>query len=289
MESATVPKVVVTASLLAAAAVGWALTGDRMHGMDHGPGTELGALDWFMVSWVLMMAAMMLPSLAPAALSRTRAQFGALPAFVVGYLGAWTAAGLAGYVIFEAVRSLGLGFLAWDQAGRYVAAGAILAAAGYLLAWSAAGLVAYALIEAVRSLHLGFLSWDEAGRYVAGGAILAAALFQLTSVKDACLRRCRDPQAARNGLEHGAHCIACCWALMAALFALGVMSIAWMAVVAALIAAERLLPSKLMAKQAVAVVLVVLGMSVALAPGQVPGLTLPDSQDAAGMTMKMQQ
>ena len=76
---------------------------------------------------------------------------------------------------------------------------------------------------------------------------------------------------------------------MAALFALGVMSIGWMAFVAALIAAERLLPSKLMAKQAVAVILVVLGLSVALAPGQVPGLTLPDSQDAAGMTMKMQQ
>ena len=70
-------------------------------------------------------------------------------------------------------------------------------------AWSAAGLVAYALIEGVRSLDLGFLAWDEAGRYIAGGAILAAALFQLTPAKDACLRRCRDPQAARNGVEHG--------------------------------------------------------------------------------------
>jgi hypothetical protein len=76
---------------------------------------------------------------------------------------------------------------------------------------------------------------------------------------------------------------------MAALFALGVMSIGWMAFVAALIAAERLLPSKLMAKQAVAVLLVVLGLGVAFAPGQVPGLTLPDAQDAAGMTMTMQQ
>jgi hypothetical protein len=47
MESATVPKVVVIASLLAVAAVGWVLTGDRMDGMDHGPGTELGGLDWF--------------------------------------------------------------------------------------------------------------------------------------------------------------------------------------------------------------------------------------------------
>ena len=86
-KSATPPKVVPIASLLAVAAVGWALTGDRMDGMDQGPGTELGGLGWFMVSWVLMMAAMMLPSLTPAALSHARAQFGAVPAFVVGYLG----------------------------------------------------------------------------------------------------------------------------------------------------------------------------------------------------------
>ena len=219
-----------------------------MDGMDAGPGTALGGLGWFLVSWAVMMAAMMLPATAPMAVA---------------------------HVARSARRRRGRATLAF--------------VAGYLLAWSAAGLVAYALIEGVRSLDLGFLAWDEAGRYVAGGAILAAALFQLTPAKDACLRRCRDPRAARNGIEHGVHCVACCWALMAALFALGVMSIGWMAFVAALIAAERLLPSRLMAKQAVAVVLAVLGLAVAFAPGQVPGLTLPDAQDAAGMTMMMQQ
>jgi predicted metal-binding membrane protein len=175
--SATVQIALVT-GLLAIAAACWALTGQRMAGMDAGPGTALGGLGWFLVSWAVMMAAMMLPAAAPMAVAYAR----------------------------ERPRARGRETLSF--------------AGGYLLAWSAAGVVAYALIEGARSLHLGFLSWDEAGRYVAGGAILAAALFQLTPVKDACLRRCRDPHAARTGLEHGAHCIACCWALMAALFAL---------------------------------------------------------------------
>jgi predicted metal-binding membrane protein len=218
-----------------------------MAGMDAGPGTALGGLGWFLVSWVVMMGAMMLPATASMAVAH-----------------------------------------AWDRPAARARA-TLTFVAGYLLAWSAAGLVAYALVEGVRSLDLGFLAWDEAGRYVAGGAILAAALFQLTPLKDLCLRRCRDPRAARSGLQHGVHCIACCWALMAALFALGVMSIAWMAFVAALIAAERLLPSRLRARHAIAVVLAVLGLAVVIAPGDVPGLTLPDSQDAAGMNMTMEQ
>jgi predicted metal-binding membrane protein len=239
-------QIALVVGLLALAAGCWVLTGDRMDGMDAGPGTALGGLGWFLVSWAVMMAAMMLPATAPMAVAHARLRPAARGRATLAFVG------------------------------------------GYLLAWSAAGLVAYALIEGVRALDLGFLAWDEAGRYVAGAAILAAALFQLTPVKDACLRRCRDPHAARNGLEHGAHCIACCWALMAALFALGVMSIAWMAFVAALIAGERLLPSRLMARQAVAVILAVLGLAVAFAPGDVPGLTQPDEQGAGAMTMMMQ-
>ena len=72
------------------------------------------------------------------------------------------------------------------------------------------------------------------------------------------------------GVEHGAVCIGCCWALMAALLALGAMSLTWMAVVAALISAERLLPWGDDPRRAVAVVLVALAVGVALAPGEVP-------------------
>ena len=84
------------ASLLVLAAGAWAVTGDRMGGMDAGPGTELGGLGWFAVVWVTMMAAMMLPSIAPMVLAYARIQIGATPAFVAGYLLTWAAVGTLG-------------------------------------------------------------------------------------------------------------------------------------------------------------------------------------------------
>jgi predicted metal-binding membrane protein len=242
------------ASLLVAAAGAWAVTGDRMRGMDAGPGTELGGLGWFAIVWVTMMAAMMLPSIAPMVLAHARAQIGATPAFV----------------------------------------------AGYLLTWAAVGMLGYALVEGVRSLDLGVLAWDEAGPYVAGGAILAAAIYQLSPPKNRSLRRCRNPNvfvsgywrpgpfgALRMGTEHGGLCVASSWALMAALFALGVMSVAWMVLVAALIATEKLLPWRTVATRGIAVLLAVLGIAMALAPEDVPGLTVPGSSDAAPATEEM--
>ena len=165
---------------------------------------------------------------------------------------------------------------------------------GYLLTWAAAGLFAYAIFEIGRSLDLGFLAWDSGGPYVAGGVIIAAAIYQLTPLKDVCLRHCRNPMtfvlmhwrpgrigALRMGMEHGGWCVGCCWGLMAALFALGVMSIGWMVLIAALIALEKLLPWEAVANRSVAVLLVVLGLAVAFVPDKVPGLTLPDSPAAA--------
>ena len=236
------------AFLLLLAASAWALTDDRMSGMDAGPGTELGGLGWFIGVWVTMMAAMMLPSVAPVALASARIgaqhreQRAAAPAqFVLGYLAAWTAGGLLGY----------------------------------------------AIVEGARALDLGFLAWDEAGRFVAAGVILVAALYQLAPLKDRCLRRCRMPLLPdpwrpgvvgplRTGIEFGVACVGCCWALMAALLALGVMSVGWMAFIAALIAAEKLLPSpRRVVSRGVAVVLAVLAVAVAVAPEDVPGLTIP--------------
>ncbi len=245
--------------LLLFAAIAWAMTGDRMAGMDAGPGTDLGGLGFWLTAWVVMMAAMMFPSIAPMVVMYTR--------------------------IEEGKR----------RKGQPTQAGATaIFVGGYLLTWAAAGFIAYAIFEIGRSLDLGFLAWDSGGPYVAGAVILAAAIYQLTPLKDVCLRHCRNPLtfvlmhwrpgrigALRMGMEHGGWCVGCCWGLMAALFALGVMSIGWMVLIAALIALEKLLPWKAVANLSVAVLLLVLGLAVAFVPDRVPGLILPDSPAAA--------
>ena len=231
--------------LVAFAGIAWVVTVDRMQGMDMGPGTDLGGLGWFVGIWATMMAAMMLPSLSPMAVAYSRGAGG----------------------------------------GVRPVAGTVLFAIGYLLVWLAAGLLAYALIEGVRSLDLGLLAWDRAGQYVAGGVILGAALYELTPVKARCLRHCRDSRllsqrpgalgALAMGVEQGGFCVGCSWALMAALFALGVMSIGWMVLIAVLIAFEKLLPWEVIPSGATAALLVVLGVAVMFFPDQVPGLTIP--------------
>jgi predicted metal-binding membrane protein len=246
------------AILLAAAAVAWLLTRERMLGMDAGPGTDPGGLGFYVVSWVVMMAAMMFPSIAPmvltfASIQRRRRERGAAESVV----SRWT----------------------------FVA--------GYLVTWTAFGLAAYGLFIGLRSLSIPAFSWHRGGPYLAGAVLIAAAAYQLTPAKHTCLRRCRGtldflmmqwregPRGAlRMGVVHGAWCVGCCWALMASLFALGLMSVTWMIVIAGLIAVEKLLPSKALANHAVASVLVILGLGVALAPTDVPALTLPGAPAA---------
>jgi predicted metal-binding membrane protein len=245
-------------TLVLLAVVAWAITDARMDGMDAGPGTELGTLGFFLTTWVVMMSAMMFPSISPMVLMYARMAGGQ--------------------------RERGKG----EQAGETA-----FFVGGYLVAWAVAGLAGYAIFDLVRSLSIDALAWDRAGQYVAAGVLIGAAAYQLTPLKDACLRRCRNPLmflltswrpgragALRMGAEHGAWCVGCCWALMAALFALGVMSIGWMALIAALIAAEKLLPRQALVSSGVAVLLLVLGIGLAVAPASVPGLTVPGSPEA---------
>jgi predicted metal-binding membrane protein len=146
------------AALVALAAVAWLVTEARMRGMDAGPGTDLGSLGVYVSVWVVMMAAMMFPSIAPMVVVHARTQRG------------------------QADR------------GRSRHSGVtVLFVTGYVLTWTSFGLAAYGLFTLGRSLSIDALSWDRGGPYLAGGVVCAAALYQLTPLKDACLSRCRSP------------------------------------------------------------------------------------------------
>jgi predicted metal-binding membrane protein len=213
--------------LLAVAGAAWAATILRMAGM-----TGMGAGLWsapadlepYLGAWVPMMTAMMLPSIVPAALQFDRA-----------------------------IRS---------RRGRRIALaqGAVFAG-GYLAVWAAAGVVPYAVLRLG-----GALTGGAAGRYLAAGVIVVAAAYQLAPPKDACLRRLRvrpgGAGALRAGLECGAWCLGCCWALMASLVALGLMSLPWMVLIWALVMGERLLPSPRLTTVGVAAVLVAVAIGV---------------------------
>jgi predicted metal-binding membrane protein len=123
-----------TIVLVAGAVAAWAVTVDRMRGMDEGPGTDLGGLGWYLGIWVTMTAAMMLPSAAPAARHVTRlARRAPTLLFTAGYLAVWTGYGLLAYAVFRLVTSFDTGWLAWDRAGPYAAGGVIVAAGLYEL------------------------------------------------------------------------------------------------------------------------------------------------------------
>jgi predicted metal-binding membrane protein len=110
--------------------VAWAAAVERMHGMDAGPGTDLGGLGWYLGIWVTMTAAMMLPSAVLAAAHVARlARHDLTVLFVAAYLAVWTVYGLLSYGLYRFLSSLDTGWLAWDQHGPWVA-GAVIVAAG---------------------------------------------------------------------------------------------------------------------------------------------------------------
>src|ERR1700727_1481866 len=123
-------------ALLAVAALAWWDTVSRMAGMDAAPGAALGSMAWFTGVWTTMMAAMMLPSLAPAAAAfavSVRREPSRLVLFVGGYLLIWSASGIAAYGLFELGRDLLAGSLAWHHGGRLLAGGVLALAALYQL------------------------------------------------------------------------------------------------------------------------------------------------------------
>jgi predicted metal-binding membrane protein len=242
------------AVLFTLAAIGWWWTVDQMRGMDNGPWTDLGAGGWFLGVWIVMMAAMMLPSVSPTVALYSRMTNGQ-----------------------SLVRPL-------------------IFALGYLVTWAAAGALAFAVAYAGGRVVGDVLSWDRGGRWIAGTALIVAAVYELTPLKDVCLGKCRSPLglllgswreghsgALRMGVRNGAWCVGCCWALMASFFALGIMSVVWMALVAGLIAIEKTLPWRRIATYGTAAALLALAVLLFAVPEAVPGLTIPKGGTMAPM------
>lgn len=242
------------ALLLALAGVAWWATANQMAGMSAAPGAALGALGWFVGVWVVMMSAMMFPSVAPT---------------------------VALYARMTRQRS-------WTRPLVFTSA--------YLVVWGLVGLMSYGLFQLGGRLLGAQLSWDAGGRWVVAAILVAAAVYEVTPLKNACLTRCRTPLgyllgswrdgsrgAAQMGARHAGWCVGCCWALMAALFALGVMSLVWMAVIAALITVEKTLPWRRSALTFTTVVLLALAVMVVVAPRAIPGLVLPGTSGVMQM------
>ena len=211
--------VVIWATLLAVAGLCWAWlltwSADSTMGMDTAMGMS-GApatLAAFLGVWVVMMAAMMLPSVAPVSRTYLRViganrPHGAAPLRVVGLV------------------------------------------AGYLLAWAAFGLAAYALTRRLDALAT---SSERTRVWAAVAALVVAGLYQFTPLKATCLRHCRSPLSVllhvgtitgplrdvRVGVWHGGYCLGCCWSLMLVLVAVGLMNMAWMAALAVVIFLEK--------------------------------------------------
>lgn len=143
---------------------------------------------------------------------------------------------------------------------------------GYLLVWAAVGIPAWGL---------GLLLMDLGAPVpqVMGLTLLLAGVYQLSPLKDVCLRACRTPMdflvthwypgslgAVRLGVEHGLYCVGCCWGLMAAFVLVGAMSLPWLVAVAALVFAEKVLPRGALVGRAVGLALVGAGLLVLARP-----------------------
>lgn len=228
------------------AALAWVLTVGQARDMGVQPGTMGLALPLFLLLWLTMMAAMMLPSLAPVAIT-------------------WA-------------RSIGRRSSGWTRAARTAEF-----VCGYLLVWTAFGLLAYAALAWTGNL---VDDHPDAGRWIGTVAFALAGVHQLGPLKNLCLRHCRSPMSQlmryagfrppardlRVGVHHGAYCVGCCAGLMVVLVPLGVMNVAAMAGLAVVIFAEKLWPGGVLLGRALGVVFLVLAV---LAPFQtwlLPGL-----------------
>jgi len=205
-------------SLLVLGVVAWLVSMRVMDDMTMDGRYALGAPIAFLGAWVLMMAAMMFPSVWPALIVHQR-------------------------VLSRRAES-----------GRVEPGRNAAFVSGYLLSWTLYGVLAFALVAAVGQALSG-VSDAAVARYVVAPIAIAGAVYQAVPLKRFCLRHCRSPMfwlaqhwrdgirgSLRMGVEHGAFCVGCCWLLMGLMVAAGAMSVTWMALIAIAIALEKLLP-----------------------------------------------
>ncbi len=230
--------------LAAVVALSWLYLWHSAAGMDHASMAmasmsrvaDPGALVLTFIMWTVMMAAMMLPSAAPAIVL-----YGSL------------------------VRKNG--------ARGKLLPGVWIFTAGYLFAWtafSAAATLLQALLEHA-SLLTAEMATASAG--LGASALIAAGVYQLTPLKETCLGKCRNPLAFfmtrwrpgpggafRMGLEHGVYCVGCCWALMLLLFVAGVMNLVWVALIAAFVLVEKVFPGARAVSRTASAALILTGL-----------------------------
>ncbi|WP_328967451.1 DUF2182 domain-containing protein [Streptomyces sp. NBC_00239] len=241
------------------AALAWVLTVGQSRHTEMEPGTMGLALPLFLLLWVVMMAAMMLPSVAPVAIT-------------------WV----------QGISRRSSGPARALHITEFVG--------GYLLAWTGFGLLAYGVLALIGPV---VDSNPQAGRWIGASAFLLAGLHQFGPLKRVCLRHCRNPmfqlmryarfrpwvKDLRVGAHHGLYCLGCCWGLMLVLIPLGVMNVAAMAGVAVVIFLEKLWRRGPWLTWAVGIAFLVLA---ALAPFQdwlLPGLeNAPEMEEMARRT-----
>jgi predicted metal-binding membrane protein len=154
-----------------------------------------------------------------------------------------------------------------------------LFAAGYLVVWAGFSLVATGLQRGLESIGVVTGMMEIASPAVAGLVLVAAGLYQLTPLKEACLRHCQQPVvfilhhwrpggggAFRMGLEHGGYCLGCCWFLMALLFVGGVMNLIWIAGIAIYVGIEKLAAGRPRLSSGTGAVLALAGLYVVARP-----------------------
>jgi predicted metal-binding membrane protein len=192
------------------------------------------ALLWAM--WAVMMAAMMLPSASPLIL-------------LYGSAARRSAHALRGHAVYALT-------------------------AGYLVVWAAFSVGATALQRALAATGILSPMMEVTSRRAGAALLLIAGLYQLTPMKQVCLRACQSPLgflmnhwragswgAFRVGLDHGAYCVGCCWALMLLLFAGGVMNLTVIVALTGVVAVEKLAPLGLHGARAIGVLLIVAAIS----------------------------